>query len=146
MAYATQQDIIDRHSDSALFISADRDNDAVLDTDAIEAALEDASAEMDLYIGKQYELPLQSIPRLLVVLCVSITLYNLASQSPTALTDELRTRYEDAVKLLGKIASGDVTLGIVTDLDGDGIADGPGTADLDSNPREYTRTSMGRLT
>ena len=49
MTYATQQDLLDRHGEDELFVAADRDNDDVLDGEAIDAALVDASADIDAW-------------------------------------------------------------------------------------------------
>lgn len=113
MAYATQQNMIDRYGDDQLLIVADRDNDSVVDAAVIEQALLDASAEIDTYVAAKYALPLSTVPTVLTRLCVDISMYRLAADRDIA-TEERRKRYEDAVYLLRRIATGEVSLGIQT--------------------------------
>ena len=111
MSYATQQDIIDRYSEDQLLIIADRDNDGVADTDVVDQALEDASSEIDTYIAAKYELPLTTVPLVITRICVDISMYRLAADRDMA-TEERRKRYEDAIALLRRISTGEVSLGI----------------------------------
>jgi len=108
--YATQQDIVDRRGEDALYVAFDRDGDGVLDTDAIATALADATEEIDTYLARRYPLPLAEVPGVLVRLCVDIALYQ--GSVGTAQTEEKRQHYEDAVSLLNKLAAGTVSLGL----------------------------------
>ena len=107
MPYATQDDIVDRYGEDMLFSLANRDGDDNLDNKAIEKALCDATDEMDSYLAVRYALPLEQIPTQLKRLCVDIALYRL---SPDHGTEERRNRYEDAIAMLGKLASGKAIL------------------------------------
>ena len=109
--YATQQDIIDIYGQDALTVAADRDGDGVADPGVADEALTQATAEMDSYIGKKYDLPLPSTPAVLVPKCVDIAIYRM-SQSPAALTDEIKDRYEKAIAWLRDLARGLVVLGL----------------------------------
>ena len=81
MAYATQQNMIDRYGDDQLLIVADRDNDSVVDAAVIEQALLDATAEIDTYVAAKYALPLSTVPTVLTRLCVDISMYRLTARS-----------------------------------------------------------------
>lgn len=107
--YCTQQDIIDRYGEDELIVAADRDSDGEADEDIVLKGLEDASEEIDTYLGGRYSLPLSPAPGILKRLCVDMALYHMSS--PPSITDEKRRRYEDAIKLLTKISEGKVTLG-----------------------------------
>ncbi len=107
MAYATQQDIIDRYGEEILAVAFDRDNDGAAETDAVAAALSDASDEIDGYLGR-YNLPLADPPRILTFLCVDIALYK--GSVETVNTEERRKRYEDAIRYLTKVAEGKIQL------------------------------------
>ena len=141
MAYATQQDIVDRYGDDALYVAADRNNDDAIDTAAVARALNDATDEINAYIGKRYVLPLNPVPTVLTRLCVDIALYRLSTG--TALTEEKRTRYTDCINLLKGIGNGDADLGIA---DGSSDPTSVGDAELISNDRQFSRGTMGRLT
>lgn len=121
MAYATQTDIETIYGADALYV-ADRDGDGVADAAAVTRALDAAGAEIDTYLAVRYALPLVSIPAMLMQLAVDIALYRLAA-SHDVLTDEHRVRYEDAIKLLDRIAKGTAGLPVSADSDGDGDLD-----------------------
>lgn len=138
MAYAVIQDIVDRYGNDDLLVAAANEDDT-LDTAAVNRALDDASAEIDAYIGQRYHLPLPSPSKILLALCVDMALYKLSTG--TELTDEQRRRYEDAIKLLEKIGSGVVTLGLPT---GDAAAS-PQLAELIGPERQFSRKKMNQV-
>ena len=109
--YATEQDCIDRYSEDLLLVVADRDGDGMIETAVLDRALADATSEIDAYLGARYELPLASHPEVLKRLAVDMAIYRLCSEADH-LTDERRTRYEDALRLLRGIAKGELTLGL----------------------------------
>lgn len=110
MPYATKQDIIDQYGENELIISADHDLDGIADADVVDRALSGASDEIDTYLVGRYPLPLATVPPILKPLCIDIALYKMSTG--TAVTDEKRRRYDDAVKLLTKIAEGKLTFGL----------------------------------
>ncbi|TBW58552.1 DUF1320 domain-containing protein [Marinobacter halodurans] len=109
--YATLQNLLDRFGTDALLIAADRDGDGQVDADVVEQALADADAEIDTYVGQQYQLPLPTVPRILTKLAVDITFDTLSPEADTA-TEHRQTRREKAIELLKAIARGEVSLGI----------------------------------
>lgn len=111
MPYASQQDLIDRFGEDELIVAADRDRDGEIDAGVVETALEDASAEIDSYLAQAYRLPLATTPRLIQRLCVDIAFHRLSPEADTA-TEHRRTRYDEAVSLLKKLAKREVTLGL----------------------------------
>lgn len=140
MAYATQQDIIDRYGQDALYVAADRNNDDVVDNAVVGKALDDATDEINSYVGKKYQLPLPLVPTVLVRVCVDIALYRMSFG--TALTEEKRKRYDDTVRLLKGISIGEASLGYD---DGSNAEPTAGDAELISNERLFTRQNMGGL-
>lgn len=140
MAYATQQDILDRYGDDALYVAADRNNDDAIDTNVVTRALDDASDEINSYVGKKYPLPLPGVPTVLTRPCVDIALYRLSFS--TALTEEKRKRYDDALRFLKEVAAGNVSLGYDPSSDTRESSD---TAEVISNPRAFSRKTMGGL-
>jgi phage gp36-like protein len=140
MPYATQQDIIDRKGEDALFIAADRDGDDAIDTTLVNTALTDATDEINVYIGKAKALPLSLVPPVLIGLCVDIALYRLSEH--TAYTEEKRQRYDDAIKLLKSIASGEVSLGIDSEAEATVGQD----AELIGPERQFSRSRMNSIT
>lgn len=141
MAYAAQQDIVDRYGEDALYVAADRDNNDAIDTAAVTRALDSATGEMNIYLGKKYQLPLPAVTPILVEWCIDIALYKL-SFNAASLTEEKRRRYDDAIRSLKAIAAGDASLGYDDGSDAQATA---GDAELISNARIFSRHTMGGL-
>lgn len=147
MSYASQTDITDIYGANALYV-ADHDRDGVADEAAIARALTSAAGEIDTYIGVRYALPLVEVPEFLKQLAVDIALYRLALSADVA-TTEHRTRYEDALLHLRKIAEGKAALVFapVPALEGDPIpeASGPQPIVISGPPRLFSRDQMRDL-
>ena len=111
MSYVTQQELIDRIGEDALYVLTDRVGEESLDGARIDAAAAEASSEIDTYLSTRYELPLSSTPPVIARLALDITIYRLAADAGNY-TEERRKRYEDAVALLKRLASGEVGLGV----------------------------------
>lgn len=139
MAYATSTNVTERYSNAELLIVSDRDGNGTADTGIITQALDDASSEMDAYLGARYSLPLSSTPDMLVRICVDIAMYRM-SENAASMTDERRRRYDDAIAFLRNIADGKATLGI------DEPADSSATdAIVETDARVWTRTLSAGL-
>ena len=107
MTYATQQDLIDRFSAVELAQLTDRTNGTVIDAVVVGRALADSDAEIDTYLAKRYQLPLNSVPPVLARMAAEMARYRLYDDR---CTETVRLRYQDAVSLLKKMASGEVEL------------------------------------
>lgn len=132
MAYATGEMLVERYGMDAVRIAADRDGDGTPEAAVIEQALADASAEIDTYVGVLNRLPLAGVPEVLSRLCCDIALYRLSADAGQY-TEEKRKRYEDAVALLRRIASGEVTLGLPTPPE----QESSGFAFYESQPKRF---------
>lgn len=108
MAYATQSDLVERFGEQELAQRCNRVDGSTIDTAVLGRALDDAAAEIDSYLATRYTLPLATTPVVLTRLACDIARYRLYDDGTP---DTVRQRYEDAVSLLKRMASGDVTLG-----------------------------------
>lgn len=113
--YATIDDLRERLKDERLLVLAglDSDDDGIgdaLDTDRIEAALADASAEADVLLNARYSLPLPVVPAALKNAVCDLAAYLLADE--TTISDFLTERRNNAVKLLERIGQGKADLGL----------------------------------
>ena len=127
MAYATTQDIVVIYGEEILNAVADRDRSGRSDEDAVQAALEAASAEIDTYLGSRYTVPLTSPPPYIRQIAVDITVYRLALDIAPR-TEEMRLRYMDAITYLKAVAAGTIDLPTTTgDPGGSGTADTVGS-------------------
>lgn len=111
MPYASLADLIERFGSDDVTVAADRDRDGEPDAGVVDAALEDASAEIDSYLAQVYRLPLPSVPRLVRRLACDIAFHRLSPEADTS-TEYRRTRYDEAVSLLKRIAKREVSLGL----------------------------------
>ncbi|SPD73811.1 conserved hypothetical protein [uncultured Desulfobacterium sp.] len=137
MAYAVKQDIIDRYGEDAFYSAFDWDGIDDVDDTVVDTALEGASDEIDGYLAGRYTLPLQTIPRILILQCVDIALYRGSGVSGASQTEEKKERYDDAIKYLLKVAEGKISLGIEKPSQG-----GSGGSAFSSNDRLFTRETM----
>lgn len=109
MPYATTADLIARFGEQSIIDLTDRADPpaGVVDAAVVAAALADAHAEIDGYLAVKYQVPVTaSADRLRAVAC-DLTRYRLHGDR---VTDEVRTRYEDAVRWLRDIAAGRAVL------------------------------------
>lgn len=88
---------------------SDKDNTGTRVDAALNEALARASSLADSYIDKKYEVPLGNPPDYLIAAVIDIAEYQLAPDSMIG-TENMRTRYEDALKLFKEIGKGNVTL------------------------------------
>ena len=112
MAYATIDDMIQRFSAAEMIrltTPQDREMDMVVASVA-EAALDDASAAMDGYIGRRYRVPMMLPPKAVTAMCANIARYNLSTGDNKTCSEEVRNRYTDAVKWLKDVSAGLIVL------------------------------------
>lgn len=110
MSYATAADMQARFSESDLILLTDLDgeNDAIDET-VLAQALEDASAEINGYLGGRYQLPLTKVPSVLNRLCCDIARFLLSGERAP---EVIENRYQNAVKFLRSVGKGELSLGI----------------------------------
>lgn len=107
-AYATTADLVTRYGEAEIIQLTDRAHLGVIDAGVAAQALDDANAEVDSYLAVRYPVPPDPLPTLLVRLACDIARYRLYDD---AAPEEIRKRYEDATRLLARIASGDISIG-----------------------------------
>jgi phage gp36-like protein len=139
--YCTEADLIEAYGAEQVLIASDRDGSGVSDPGVIAAAIAAASDEMDSYIGVKYELPLSATPQVMQDWCCVVTMFRMSPEA-SALTEEKRNRYNDAVKWLSGVAKGHITLGV---SEGNETADDVPTLSAGTTTRQFTREKMGNL-
>lgn len=108
MSYSTTQTLIDRFGEQELIQLSDRDHSGQLDHSVLERANDDATGEIDGFLGDRYTLPLSPPPRVIVVYAADIARYRLYDEGAP---EQVQTRYDHAIKMLTLIAEGKVSLG-----------------------------------
>jgi phage gp36-like protein len=108
--YATATDLVDRFGESELIDLTDRAQPpaGMIDADVADKALADACGEADAYLGVRYTLPVTApVPLVLVAVVCDIARYRLYENRST---EEVRKRYEDAVRWLRDVSRGAAVL------------------------------------
>lgn len=137
MAYCTQQNMIDRFGSEELIQLTDRANVGVIDATVLTQAIDDASSEIDSYLAGRYALPLATIPTALTRIACSMARYHLYDD---AATEAVRQRYEDAVKFLRSVGTGQLDMGLSASGDRPVAAAG---ATMESGGRIFGRDDTG---
>lgn len=140
MAYAVKQDIIDRYGEDILLTSFDPDNTGSEDNDIINQALDDASSEIDSYVGSIYDVPLATTPDIIVARCVDMAVY-LGSFRTDTMTENKENRYKQATAWLLLVAKGTIQLG----LEAEPSTKAGGAVVSNSAERTFTRDTMDGL-
>ena len=112
MIYSTTEEFLGSAPEHLLIELAGNLETNEPDTTAIERALNDASAEIDGYIGSRYPLPLSTVPDSLRRICNDIALYRLMNLRAMGDIEDARGRYKDAISFLKDIIRGEASLGL----------------------------------
>lgn len=109
--YAQIADLVTRYGQAEIEQLTDRLNPpaGVIDAAVADRALADADAEIDAYLRVRYTLPLAAVPEVVRRIACDIARYRLWEDRAS---DEVRRRYEDAVRVLEALAAGRVSLGL----------------------------------
>jgi len=115
----------------------ERLDDLSEDDQIIQEYIDQASAEIDGYIGGRLRLPLlEPYPPMLIKLCIDISAYNLYSLlRDIKMPDTRRSRYDDAVNFLRRFADGNGYLP-------GAVVDGETSIVFTSEARRFTRTGL----
>jgi len=111
MPYCTRQDMIDAFSKDEIEQLTDKANLGAIDDAVLNRAINDAGSVIDSKLQKRYPLPLESVPDALNLAACDITRYRLYKDNPT---DNVITRYKDAIKYLDAVRDGKESLGVDT--------------------------------
>jgi phage gp36-like protein len=108
-AYATIYQFRDAFGQESIELSSlDYPDDDAEQEEVLNRALEDASAVIDTYIAGRYPVPLPAAPIVLIPYCLDIARYRLWRN--TDAPEDVRKRYEDAIRWLEMLAKGTVKL------------------------------------
>ena len=105
MAYATQTDMIDRYGERLLINLTDREDapTGAIDSVALCKALDDATAEIDSYIGRRYVVPLTEVPSTVVTITCILAIWALHTYDPDP---KIEKDWKAALARLRDIAEG----------------------------------------
>jgi len=137
MTYATQQNMTDRFGSQELIELTDEDNAGSINAAALGVALTDADAEINSYLAGRYTLPLTQTSDELVRMACDIARYRLFD---TRASEQVKARYDDAIKKLRDVSRGVASLGIDQSSQPVTVAGG---ATISSGGRDFARAGRG---
>lgn len=139
--YATSADLINKFGELQLAKLTNTDpNDDVPNSDRLSLALEEATAEIDMYLGKCYVVPLTTVPAGIKFKAIALARYHL--ESGCDCSEKVQKQYDEAIKWLDEVCCGDCPpdIGIPKKSDRlDGVA-------YVTQPRVFTRESLSGYT
>jgi phage gp36-like protein len=108
--YATASEFIDEIQITETTWLTNLDNPAAttVNYNTLDAALIAASELIDTYCGNRYHLPLDPLPVAMRAFCIDIARYRL---DRIRSRDDVRQRYEDAIRFLEQLTKGVVSIG-----------------------------------
>jgi len=114
MAYSTLADLkLAKWERILIQLTASTAAPTAVDTAVVESAIVDADAVIDSYLCLRYTVPLTTVPKVVNRLSMDIAIYFLYMREDGA-PEAVENKYNDAVKLLDKMANGKVGLGEAT--------------------------------
>ena len=106
----------------------------------VDKAIADAGEMIDGYLRSRYALPLAPLPGLIATLACDITVYRLYARRVKLTPPEgVSERYKNALKLLGQIQQGGITLGVGAAITAESDMD---TITVTAADRQFTRDTM----
>ena len=134
--YSTKADTLKQISEAELIQLTDDAGTGVINDEIEAKAGIDADEEIDSYLRKRYNLPLDPIPSRCNKLSVDIKIYNLYGRRQRT-PEDVRIRYKDAIAFLRDVAEGKASLG----------EDTPGTpagtpVNITSEDRIFSRSKL----
>lgn len=131
MPYAQTSDLLSRLAPELIQSVADDNGDGAADDTILEAALDDASAEIDAVLGGRYAVPVAPIPDLLLRLAIDLAIYFLFIRRRSSVTAEHLARAREARSQLAALGAGELIL--------EGVATRLARLESDSTAREQER-------
>jgi len=112
--YCTLDDLKLAIDEERLIELTDDDRQGTVDASRVDDAISAAQGEVDGYLQERYDVPLDPVPALVKGACRDITVYHLYSRKVEEVPEVRQKRYDNAIKLLTKIAAGQISLGVAT--------------------------------
>lgn len=115
--YCTFDDLKLVIDEDRLIELTDDDGLGAVNLDRINDAVDTAQGEVDGYLQERYSVPLSPVPALIKGACRDIAVYHLYSRKMDEAPEIRQKRYDNATKLLSKLASGVLSLGVAAPPD-----------------------------
>ena len=114
MPYSTQSDILKEISEDSIIQLTDDESVGIINTARVTAAIAKADAIIDSYCGQVETVPFTTVPAIIKQHSITIAIYFLYSRR-SALSELIKTNYDNAILHLKDIAKGIAVVGATTD-------------------------------
>lgn len=146
MAYCTVDDILEILPEAQVIRLTDDENSGAYDPGKVQGAIDAAAEEINSYLGGRVALPIAgAIPPILKKFNADMAAYNLYSRVAEEIPSTRKDRYDNAVKLLEKIAEGKLTLGLQPPPDAPAAADCENAAQVQTRSKIFDEKVMDRF-
>lgn len=149
--YLTPAEFVARYTEREARLLTDEAATGQVNTARLQTAIDEAEGIVNGYLARRYALPLRDaasnqpvVPEMLRRLTGDIARYTLTGTHVTE-TDAIRRRYEDAVKLLDKLASGQVHPGVELALTTSAAAPVGGASSVRAPARVFGPDVLGSM-
>lgn len=139
--YCTREDLVARLSEQKLVRLTDDAGSGAADEAVISRAMEDASQEIDAYLGARHRVPLEPAPPVLRRMAADIAAYLLCDRQSGTIPEAMDAKYQAAIRFLRDVAKGVVSLGAADPEGSPQPAEAP-QMHPDNPPRLFGRDSM----
>lgn len=109
MGYTSLSEIQNAIDADVLQQLTDDDDTGNTNDGIVQAAIDEASEEINLYLRERYALPFEETPKIIRQLCNTITVYYLYLRRHDV-PEKNEQAYKNAIKILDKLSTGKVSL------------------------------------
>lgn len=109
--YSTLTDLKKLIPETVIIQLTDDEDTGSVNQARVDEAIAQADAEIDSYCGGRYTVPFTTVPDIARKISVDIAIYNLYSRKVEEIPETRSERYKNAIRQLGDIASGKITIG-----------------------------------
>lgn len=109
ISYASIDDLVRQFGEQEAIELSDRVRDGVISNEVLQIALDDATHEINGYLGR-YSLPFKKTPPILKRHCVNIARFFLCEASYLMMSEKIVDAYERAIRFLERVANGAIPL------------------------------------
>ncbi|WP_051361128.1 gp436 family protein [Desulfuromonas sp. TF] len=110
--YTTLAALLERIPEEALIQLTDDGGLGTIDQDKVDAAIARAAQEIDAWCGARYQVPFDPAPSIVPGLAADLAIYYLYGRTVDEIPESRKDAHKNAVRLLEKIALGQVSLGV----------------------------------
>lgn len=144
MGYCVKADIAKLLPEAQLIRLTDDEGSGAVNDGRVEEAIDSAAEEIDSYLSSRYKLPLEKTVPILGKLNVDIAIFNLYSRVKESIPETRQKRYDNAVRFLGKVAEGKMSLGVQPAPDAPDQGETEGQSQVSVRDKVFDETTMDK--